>query len=56
MTVQNPNTKSNETECSGECKNRTDAHPCPYQEDVEGDHEVYCDCCEACTDACADNI
>jgi hypothetical protein len=27
-------------------------HPCPYQEEINDDHEFRCDCCPACTQEC----
>jgi len=35
-------------------KNPTsDPHTCPYAEDVDGDSEFTCTCCDACTYECA---
>lgn len=31
-------------------------HPCPYREDVNGDHESQCNCCADCQNACAMDI
>jgi hypothetical protein len=31
-------------------------HPCPFAAEVEGDSETLCLCCEACTDACAEEV
>ena len=40
-----------------ECKNpSSDEHPCPYQEDINGDFENNCFCCEDCQQECADDI
>jgi hypothetical protein len=47
-------------ECEGGfCGGRNEAtepHTCPYAEDVDGDVETLCTCCEFCTDSCADEI
>jgi hypothetical protein len=32
------------------------SHGCPYAEDVNGDYEFQCNCCESCTSLCADEI
>lgn len=42
------------TRCT--CDEHTDEHPCPYAEDVDDDGEFTCTCCDACTDACAQDI
>jgi len=31
-------------------------HPCPFQEDVNGDSETLCKCCECCEQQCCDDI
>ena len=32
-------------------------HSCPYQREInDDDNPEYCDCCEECTQECADNI
>lgn len=31
-------------------------HPCPYQSDVNNNDAFRCECCEECTEACADDI
>lgn len=31
-------------------------HECPYQADVNNDPDSLCDCCEVCTQQCADDI
>lgn len=40
------------------CKNPPsgEMHPCPYQEDINDEHEDYCFCCEDCQQECADDI
>jgi len=49
----------------GECAGRrckcggpasTTPHTCPYAEDVHGDSDTLCLCCDDCTDACAQDI
>lgn len=45
--------------CGGRssCKNApVEEHTCPYAEDINGDHETLCTCCEDCTRECADDI
>ena len=32
------------------------AHTCPYREDVHGDNESLCNCCEQCQHECAMDI
>ena len=34
----------------------TDNHPCPFAEDVQGDNESMCNCCEECCNQCACDI
>ncbi len=44
-----------ETRCTcAECE--WDWHPCPFQQDVEGNDEDFCSCCPFCEAACADDI
>lgn len=31
-------------------------HTCPYDEEVNDDHEKLCNCCEECEGQCADDI
>ena len=31
-------------------------HTCPYDEDVNDDHETLCNCCEECEIDCGDEI
>lgn len=31
-------------------------HPCPYEEEINGDHAPRCDCCPACMQHCCDEI
>ena len=41
----------------GGCKHEPlDKHTCPYQEDVNGDSESLCNCCDECTQECAWDI
>jgi len=32
------------------------AHICPYAEDINGDSETLCNCCDTCVDYCIDDI
>lgn len=32
------------------------AHTCPYAEDIHNDSESLCNCCDACTQECANDI
>jgi hypothetical protein len=44
---------------SPECKcgeKACDEHQCPFQNDVHNDPDYLCNCCEACTEQCADDI
>ena len=43
----------------GFCEGRNEAtepHTCPYAEDINDDSVTLCNCCEFCTDSCADEI
>lgn len=31
-------------------------HKCPYKHDINGDKDTLCDCCDECTQNCADDI
>ena len=31
-------------------------HTCPYQEEINGDSDTLCDCCEDCEAECCDSI
>ena len=31
-------------------------HPCPYAEDIDGDSETLCNCCDSCQSECAADI
>lgn len=31
-------------------------HICPYAQDINNDSETLCDCCEGCSQDCADDI
>ncbi len=33
-----------------------EAHPCPYQEEINDDSETLCRCCEKCGVYCADEV
>lgn len=42
---------------SFDCDNDAEElHSCPYAEDVHGDSESQCNCCESCRNKCSDNI
>jgi hypothetical protein len=34
----------------------TDAHTCPYKEDIKGDYETKCNCCDDCKRQCRMSI
>ena len=34
----------------------TEPHPCPFNEDLHGDSETLCTCCEDCRYQCAMDI
>lgn len=36
--------------------NLADEHTCPYKEDIDGDYETLCSCCDFCIRNCMDNI
>lgn len=40
------------------CKGPTDPvkYTCPYQEDVNGNYETLCNCCDSCQQNCIDDI
>jgi len=43
----------------GKCKCGKEAQPshtCPYQEDINNDHEFKCNCCEDCEEQCCMDI
>jgi len=31
-------------------------HTCPFAEEIDGDSETQCNCCDYCTEQCAWNI
>lgn len=35
---------------------KAEPHACPFDEEVNGDSETLCRCCESCTSECADDI
>lgn len=40
-----------------ETNEASDMHECPFEQDVNDDQNPeYCNCCEACTNACHDRI
>ena len=44
------------TLCSNCGKNEaTEPHECPFAVEVNNDHEL-CDCCDACTQKCTDDV
>lgn len=40
------------------CKSNTakESHGCPYAEDIGGDYDTKCDCCDDCEHQCAMDI
>lgn len=39
------------------CRNQgQEPHYCPYQSNVNNDHETKCNCCPSCTQGCIDAI
>jgi hypothetical protein len=34
----------------------SEPHTCPYAADVHDDEETLCNCCDECTQECADDI
>lgn len=46
-------------ECESKCNCGNDGkkpHTCPFLSDVDNDIETKCNCCDKCTDQCADDI
>ncbi len=39
-----------------ETRPREEDHTCPFAEDVNGDFDSLCDCCDDCTHECAMDI
>ena len=52
--------RSDVSGCGGgrTCRNQPtdDAHPCPFQEDVNNDPSDHCHCCAECQSECAMDI
>lgn len=42
-------------ECEHKSRRRK-PHDCPYQSDVNDNKEIFCTCCTACMNQCADDI
>lgn len=40
----------------GPAKDALPPHTCPYSEDIDGDFETLCTCCDRCSDECAADI
>lgn len=38
------------------CDEETEAHTCPFAEEINGDHETLCFCCTDCMQECANGI
>lgn len=39
------------------CNNKaTEPHPCPYNQDIDNDHDTLCTCCDECSKECARDI
>jgi hypothetical protein len=34
----------------------TTLHTCPYKEDIDGDYNTLCNCCDVCLGNCTDDI
>lgn len=47
---------TNKCECCGKNAASDEKHTCPYAEDVNGDHETMCNCCDNCSAQCAADI
>ena len=47
-----------EKRCEGcECSDELEYHSCPYQREInENESEDYCNCCNECTNQCAEDI
>ena len=42
---------------NNKCQNPATApHTCPYQDEINGDDETLCTCCESCEHSCAMDI
>ncbi len=42
---------------AGPCRNPVpEKHPCPYQQEINDDHEPCCNCCETCVGFCCDEV
>jgi hypothetical protein len=51
--------KKNQTNQSKPCKCGAAAqeeHPCPYQVEMDGNDDNYCNCCSECTENCAMDV
>jgi hypothetical protein len=42
------------TKCT--CGDYNESHTCPFAEDIHGDSESLCNCCDYCTHECAMDI
>jgi len=42
------------TKCNA--KPSPEPHGCPYEEDINDNHEFRCSCCPSCTQECVDDI
>jgi len=49
-----PDNHSENEKCT--CDEWQEPHPCPFDEEVDGDSETLCNCCPVCTEECADQI
>jgi hypothetical protein len=44
----------NEDKCT--CEGSYEEHTCPYAEEINGDSESLCSCCDYCTQQCANDV
>tara|TARA_R100001244_G_C5153594_1_gene130071 strand:+ start:484 stop:627 length:144 start_codon:yes stop_codon:yes gene_type:complete len=45
--------KENKCKCGEDGRGK---HTCPYAEDIGGDYETLCNCCDECQDQCCMDI
>lgn len=58
LKVIQKNNVANYTKCENNyCSNLNNKlHTCPFKEDIHGDYDALCNCCEDCADHCRDDI
>ena len=56
--IRIPEVVTSEGECQRpECGNpAAEDHTCPFAYEINDDHETECNCCDDCTQDCADDI